>query len=149
MNIYALIIGIITAILVICYFKRKGLEKAQLPYPILLASFPLYYFVFALYANDHLALYKEIGISLIFLLLAYLAIKSNRKTSLILVSLGCITHGAYDVYHNILFLNNGTPVWWVEFCGSIDLILGFYLIYFAVTVPNKVFKHNHQKAAAL
>jgi len=149
MNMYALTIGFITTTLIIWHFKRRKLEKARLPYPILLATFPLYYFAFALYATDYLALYKEIGIGLIFLLLAYLAIKSNRKTSLFLIALGCIAHGIYDVYHNMLFINNGTPEWWIEFCGSIDLIIGIYLTYFAATVPNKAFIMDHQKAATL
>lgn len=149
MNLYALLIGIITAILIIWHFKRRKLEKAQLPYPILLATFPLYYFVFAIYANDYLALFKEVGISLIFFGLAYLAIKSRRKASALIVALGCIAHAIYDIYHNIFFINSGTPAWWLEFCGSIDLILGIYLIYFAITAPNKAFKLDHQKAAAI
>jgi peptidoglycan/LPS O-acetylase OafA/YrhL len=146
MNIYALTIGIITAILIIWHFKRRKLEKSKLPYPILLATFPLYYFVFALYSSDYVALYKEIGVGFIFLVLALLAIKSNRKASSLLVAIGCIAHGIYDAYHNMLFINNGTPSWWLEFCGSIDIILGIYLIYFAVSAPNKAFKNDRQKA---
>lgn len=149
MNIYALSIGIITAILIIWHFKRRKLEKAQFPYPILLATFPVYYFVFALYASDFTALYKEIGISLIFISVVYLAIKSNRKISALLVAFGCIAHGVYDIYHDVLFINNGTPVWWAEFCGSIDLILGIYLIYFAITAPNKAFNLGRPKEAAI
>jgi len=149
MNIYALTIGIITAILIIWHFKRRRLERAKLPYPILLATFPLYYFVFALYANNYTALYKEAGIGFIFFLLAYLSIKTKRKTSTSIVAVGCITHAIYDTYHNMLFVNTGTPEWWLEFCGSIDLILGLYLIYFALTAPNKAFKMDRQKAASI
>jgi len=149
MNIYALLIGIISAILIILYFKKRKLEEEQLPYPILLATFPVYYFAFALYVSDFVALYKEIGISLIFLLVVYLAIKSNRKISALLIALGCIAHGIYDIFHNTLFVNNGTPEWWTEFCGSIDLILGIYLIYFAIRMPVKVIKLERQKSAAI
>jgi len=149
MNVYALSTGIITAILIIWHFKRRRLEKKQLPYPILLATFPVYYYVFAIYASDFTALYKEIGISLIFVLLVYIAIKSNRKISASIVAFGCIAHGIYDIYHNTLFINNGTPAWWAEFCGSIDIILGVYLIYFAITAPNRTFKLDHQKATAI
>lgn len=145
MNVYALLIGIITAILIIWHFKRRKLEKAQLPYPLLLASFSVYYFVFALYASDFAALYKEIGISLLFMLIVFLAIKSNKKISSSIVALGCIAHGIYDIYHNTLFINNGVPEWWAEFCGSIDLILGVYLIFFVITAPNKAFKLERQK----
>jgi hypothetical protein len=139
MKIYALLIGVITGILIIWHFKRRKLEYSQLPYPILLATFPVYYFAFALFASDFNALYKEIGISIVFFLLVYFAIKVNRKMSALLVALGCIVHGVYDIYHDLLFINNGTPLWWPEFCGSIDLILGAYLIYFSKTIPSKVF----------
>jgi hypothetical protein len=149
MNVYALSIGVITAILIIWHFKRRKLEDAQLPYPILLSTFPLYYFVFAIYASDYLALYKEAGVSLIFFVLVYLAIKSKRKTSASIVALGCIAHAIYDAYHNIFFINTGTPVWWLEFCGSIDLIIGTYLICFAITAPNKTFKMDRKKTAAI
>ncbi len=149
MNISALTIGIITAVLIIWHFKKSKLEKAQLTYPILLATFPVYYFVFAIYAGDYLALFKEAGFSLVFFGLAYLAIILKRKASASLVALGYIVHGIYDIYHDKLFINNGTPVWWAEFCGSIDLILGIYLIYFAVAAPNKAFKLERQKTAGI
>jgi len=137
LNIYALVTGVVTAVIIIFYFRRKKLEPAHLPYPILLASFPLYYFAFALYASDYVALYKEVGLGIPFIALAYFATRSNRIISSYLVAIGCLTHAAYDVFHDIVFINPGTPVWWLEFCGSIDLILACYLIYFAIKSPNK------------
>lgn len=147
MNIYALLIGIITVIFIIWHFKRRKLEKAQMPYPLLLATFPLYYFAFALYASDYHAFYKEMAVSIIFFALAYAAFKSNRTISASLVAFGCISHAVYDIYHNMFFINAGTPSWWLEFCGSIDIILGIYLIYFAFTAPNKSFTKNRQTTA--
>ncbi len=146
MNIYALVFGIITAILIIWRFKKSRLERARLPYPLLLASFPLYYFVFALYAGDYTALLKELGIGIIFFTIAALAIKASRKTSSLFIAAGCIAHGIYDAYHDVLFINNGTPSWWLEFCGSIDILLGIYLIYFAMTVRNRSFAPDYGKA---
>ena len=140
MNFYALISGIIIVTLIIAHFKRSRLEKSQLAYPLLLASFPLYYFVFAIYANDIVALQKEFVVGTVFFALAFIAIKSKIKLSATLVGIGSISHAIYDHYHNILFINPGTPSWWLEFCGSIDLILGVYLFYFAITTPNKSFK---------
>ena len=109
-----------------------------------MASFPLYYFAFAVYGHDLIALYKEIAIGSAFFVLAFIAIKSKRKTSAALVGIGCLLHAAYDAYHNVLFVNPGTPSWWLEFCGSIDLILGVYLFYFATKAPNKTFKNAAQ-----
>ena len=145
MNIYALLIGIIVVTLVIVYFKRSYLERTQLAYPLLLASFPFYYFVFAIYGNDFDSLYKEITVGFIFFAFSLVAIKSKRKLSAVIVGSGCIFHAIYDIYHNHLFVTLGTPSWWPEFCGSIDFILGIYLFYFAATAPNKSFKKNRIK----
>ncbi len=45
-------------------------------------------------------------------------------------------------YH---FTNAGTPEWWFEFCGSIDVILGVYLIYFAMKIPNRALSSKESK----
>lgn len=142
MNIYALIIGIVIVTYVIIRFKKTKLERTKWAYPLFLATYPIYYFAFAIYGNDLIALGKEIAMGSIFLLLAFLAYKSQRKLSALLVGLGSILHAVYDAYHNSIFVNAGTPVWWLEFCGSIDVILGLYLIYFAIKIPNKVLKQD-------
>lgn len=148
MNLYALTIGLVVVFYVIYRFKITRLEKTSWAYPLFMATFPVYYFVFALYGNDYVALGKEMLIGTIFLILAYIAYKSNRKLSALLVAAGCLLHAAYDMYHDILFVNAGTPGWWLEFCGSIDLILGLYLIYFALTVPDKAYKQGAQAVRA-
>ena len=148
MNIYALSVGIILAALIVIRFKVTRLEQTPFAYPLVLASFPLYYFVFAIYSKDFVALYNEFVVGLIFFSLAIAAIKSKMKTAAVLIGISSISHAVYDGFHNMLFINSGTPAWWLEFCGSIDLILGMYMIYFAATTPNKLFKRYRQKAAA-
>jgi hypothetical protein len=123
------------------------LERTQFAYPILLASFPFYYFAFAIYDGNFVALYKEIALGFIFFALVSIAITSKRKTSAALIGIGCILHAVYDAFHNMLFINAGTPSWWLEFCGSIDLILGVYLLYFAITMPNKSFENAAQDSS--
>lgn len=137
MNIYALAIGIIIVFYVIIRFRKTRLEKTKWAYPLLLASFPVYYFVFAMYGNDLVALGKELLAGSIFFLLAFIAYKSQHKLSVLIVAAGSILHAVYGAYHDIFFINSGTPGWWLEFCGSIDLILGMYLIYLGLTMTNK------------
>ena len=145
---YALIIGIAIVAYVIIRFKKTRLENTKWSYPLLLATFPVYYFVFAIYAKDFPALGKEVLVGFGFFSLAFWAYRSKRKTSALLVGLGSILHAVYDAYHDMLFVNSGTPNWWLEFCGSIDIILGVYLIYFAITVPIKALKQDAQTARA-
>ncbi|MEJ2141467.1 MAG: hypothetical protein P8Y24_03780 [Gammaproteobacteria bacterium] len=146
MNIYALIIGLIIVAYVIVRFKKTRLEKTKWAYPLFLASFPLYYVAFSIYGNDLVALWKELIVGIIFFFIAYIAYKSHRKLSFVLVGIGCILHVVYDLYHDVFFINTGTPDWWLEFCGSIDLVLGLYLIYIAVLLPNKVLKQSKELA---
>jgi len=148
MNIYALTIGIAIVTYVIIRFKKTRLERTKWAYPLFLASFPVYYFAFAIYAKNTQALGYEVLVGLIFFLIAFVAFKSRNKTSALLVGAGSILHGVYDAYHDLLFVNPGTPDWWLEFCGSIDIILGLYLIYYAVNVPDKVLKQDAQTARA-
>ncbi|QSX40565.1 hypothetical protein [Shewanella cyperi] len=135
MNWYAFAVGIITAMLIMGHFKRTGLERGRLAYPLLLASFPCYYFAFALYGLDMSALGLELLTSLVFLALVWWAIRASRRLAASLIALGCLLHGGYDALHQFLFLNPGTPAWWPEFCGAVDMILGGYLVYLAIRAP--------------
>jgi len=148
MNLYALVIGIATVAFIIFRFKQSKLEYTKWAYPLLLASFPVYYFVFAIYGNDFTALGKELVAGMVFFAFAFVAYKSQRALAAVLVGIGCILHAVYDAFHNLLFTNAGTPGWWIEFCGSIDLILGVYLIFFALTIRSKVQSQNAQSIRA-
>lgn len=139
----ALLAGIIIAIFIIWRFRITRLERKSWPYPLLLASFPAYYWVFALYANDTHALINEIWVGLLFVLIAMLAVGLRSRYALMLVATGCIAHALYDASHDLLFVNPGMPSWWPIFCGSIDVILGLYLMYLAVILP------NHKKETAV
>ena len=134
MNIYALITGLVIVTYIIIRFRKTKLDRTKCAYPLLLASFPVYYFAFALYANDYPALGKEVLIGIIFFVIAYIAYRSNRKIAAIIIGSGSFLHALYDAYHDLLFINTGTPAWWLEFCGSIDLILAIYLFYFAINI---------------
>ena len=134
MNLIALITGLALAAFAVARLRVTGFEKKKWVYPLLLASFPFYYFAFAIYAGDHSALLNEIYAGLIFIAIAYAAYKLQSKLGLILLATGYIGHAAYDVVHNHIFLNNGTPVWWPEFCGAVDVLMGLYLIYLAFSL---------------
>jgi hypothetical protein len=75
-----------------------------------------------------------------FLFVAYIAYRLNSVLGLILLATGYIAHAGYDVIHESLFNNPGTPVWWPEFCGSVDVIIGIYLLYLAISVKDKATK---------
>jgi hypothetical protein len=137
MNIYALAIGVVIAVFVVLLFKARGLEEAKWAYPVLLATFPVNYWVFAIYASDSAALLKEMLVGVVFLAIAYTAYKYKSIVTLLLLAVGYVLHAAYDFCHNLFFVNAGAPTWWPEFCASVDVLIGAYIAYLAFSLPRK------------
>ena len=88
----------------------------------------------AIHAANYRVFINEVEIGIAFLLVAYIAYRLNSVIGLVLLSTGYILHAGYDVIHDSLFINPGTPAWWPEFCGSVDVLIGGYLLYLAVSI---------------
>ncbi|HBA67343.1 MAG TPA: hypothetical protein DCZ48_14420, partial [Methylococcaceae bacterium] len=131
-------IGIVIAVIVVLRFRARRLEKTKWAYPLFLATFPVYYWVFAVYVSDYAALLNELMASIAFLIIAYVAYKFRSCATLLLLAAGYVAHAAYDFYHNALFVNYGVPTWWPEFCGSVDVLIGGYVAYLAFSLPRRV-----------
>jgi hypothetical protein len=137
MNIYALAVGVASAIVVVLLFKAWGLETTRWAYPVLLAEFPVNYWMFAIYGSDPAALLKEIVVGLAFLAVAYVTYKVKSFVTLLLLAFGYVMHAAYDSSHNFFFVNAGAPTWWPEYCGSVDVLIGAYIAYLAFSFRMK------------
>lgn len=138
MNILALIIGMAVSIFIIIQFKKTRLESNRFAYSLLLVTFPFYYFAFAIYGNDYAVLPLELLGGLLFFAIAVLSLWFSHFYKFSFLALGYILHGIYDVTHNDFFINAGTPLWWPEFCGVVDVILGLYLVTLAYQYKVKV-----------
>lgn len=141
MNLTALALGILIAVFIIIYFYKTRLEHNKFAYAYLLFSYPFFYFFFALYGNDYQVLPAELIAGSIFFFIAIKSINMSGFIKFNALAVGFIGHGLYDVYHNHLFINAGTPLWWPEFCGIIDFVIGLYLIWLAFQQ-----KEQHVKA---
>ena len=137
MNIFALTTGAAIAVALVLLFRAWGLEDTKWAYPVLLAEFPVNYWIFAIYGSDIAALLKELLVGLAFLAVAYIAYKFKSFVTLLLLAAGYVLHAAYDSYHNLFFVNAGAPTWWPEFCGSVDVLVGAYVAYLAFSFPRK------------
>ena len=135
MNIYALAIGAVTAVVTMLLFKAWRLERTAWAYPVLLATFPVNYWVFAVHAADFSALRGEVLMGLTFLVVAFIAFRFRSLIALLVLAAGYVLHAAYDFYHDVFFVNPGAPVWWPEFCGSVDVLLGAYIAWLAFSIP--------------
>lgn len=136
MNIYALAFGLFLAMTVMVIFRSRQLDNSTWAFPIFLATFPAYYWLFALYAFDYTALLYEFIAGSAFLGIAYLAWRIRSFTTWLLLALGYVAHAAYDIYHDALFINSGVPGWWPEFCAAVDVLLGGYIAYLTFLLCN-------------
>ncbi len=131
LNYYALLFGVLIAGLVIVTFHKTDWSPNGWAFPTLLASFPAYYWVFAVYGNDYVALRYELIAGVGFIVMSVYAWQKKNTAGMVILAIGYIAHALYDVVHDKLFINAGMPGWWPEFCGAADLILGLYVGYLA------------------
>lgn len=132
----AAVIGGAVSALVIRGFRTRRLETSAWGYPAFLATFPVYYWVFALYAFDLAALPGEVLAGLPFAAIACVAAAARSRASWLLLAAGYLAHAAYDVHHDLLATNAGVPPWWPAFCGSVDILVGAYVALLATRPIN-------------
>lgn len=98
-------------------------------YPLLLVSFPLFYAFFALWVNDKSVMKNELLAGVIFFAIAIIYVKYRKPWADYLLVSGFFLHALYDITHDLFFINFGVPTGWVEFCGTVDLFVGCYLLF--------------------
>jgi len=128
-NITALMIGMIATWFLIKQIEALSTERSIWIYSAVLASFPLYYWAFAIYAADYDALMNEILIGLVFIMFTWSAYIKSKSLGLAILAIGFIAHSIYDIAHNSIYNHSVAPTWWAEFCGSADGIIGFYILF--------------------
>jgi len=104
-------------------------------YPSILIFIASFYILFAVLAGH--SIYRELSIALAF---SCVAIFGAYK-SLLIVGLGIVAHGIYDIFQVTVFSNNVAPMWWPSFCGVVDLALGLWVIYLSKSRQVQVKQH--------
>lgn len=79
------------------------------------------------------ALPNELLYGGVFFLIALCSKRLASSAWLALLAAGYLLHGVYDVIHDGLFINGGVPLWWPEFCGTVDIVIGLYLLWLALS----------------
>lgn len=128
MNIPAVIIAVAVALALIAINRKTDRSYRFMGYPALMMALPACYWVIALASSDYDALMLELGAGVLFIVLATLCVHYQHKGHSILLGTGWLLHGLYDAVLGSLFINAGTPIWWPEFCGTVDVLVGGYLI---------------------
>ncbi|UAA38709.1 hypothetical protein KIH87_18930 [Paraneptunicella aestuarii] len=134
MSIYAILVGLFVALMLVRQGYKLPLQNHMWLYSALLSSFPIFYWLFALYVSDYDAFFQEFLIGLCFLAWAMLGARINPSSGILVLAMGFTAHGLYDIVHGSFFVNDGAPGWWPEFCGVIDVVIACYLVFLALKI---------------
>lgn len=126
--LFLFFVSFITSFFLIRFIKHN-MRGRDWAYPALLASFPFFYFLFALWINDKNALKNEFIAAVVFFIIVGLYFRYRTLWAEYLLIAGFFLHGIYDLSHDMFFINMGVPSWWGVFCGLIDVFIGLYLIF--------------------
>lgn len=125
-DIVGMIIGVVFIVPTIFIINKRGFDDWA--WPFFLATLPLYYMLFGVLAMDGKAIGLELLFGLPYILVGWLLWKASFRLAWLLISLAWISHGFYDYYHDVLFINPGVFNWYPAFCALVDIVVGVYLL---------------------
>ena len=120
----AVVVGILLAVGIGALGKFTRFDQDRSFYSTVLVIIASYYVLFAVLDGSSRALVWELVIAVAFSAVAIIGALLLPT----LVGIGITAHGLFDLVHNALIDNSGVPSWWPTFCGSIDVVLGLWVI---------------------
>ena len=131
-EIIGVIIGIAFIVPTIYFIRTK--EWDSIAWPMFLVSLPVYYMLFGLLALDGKAILMELLYGLPYVLTGLLVWRMKSRLSLAIIGIAWLSHGFYDYFHDVLFVNPGVFAWYPAFCAIIDIVVGIYLLLAAARI---------------
>jgi hypothetical protein len=118
------VVGVLLAVGIAALAKFTRFDEDRSFYSTVLIIIATYYVLFALLDSSAHALVWELVIAVAFSIVAIIGALFLPT----LVGTGIIAHGLFDLVHDAIIENPGVPTWWPSFCGSIDVVLGLWVI---------------------
>ena len=118
------LVGVLTAVAIAALAKSTRFDQDHSFYPTVLVVIASYYILFAVMGGSGQALAWELVVAVAF---SAVAIMGALYLPL-LVGVGIVAHGFFDLIHHTMLENAGVPDWWPGFCGSVDVVLGLWVI---------------------
>jgi hypothetical protein len=133
-----IVVGVLLAIAIAALAKFTRFDEERSFYSTVLVIIASYYVLFAVLGGSSHALVWELVIAVVFSTVAIIGALFLPT----LVGTGIIAHGLFDLVHDILIENSGVPTWWPTFCGSLDVLLGLWVITLSRSRPNGMFRRR-------
>ena len=132
----AIFIGLCLALFIILAGKYSRFDRDTSYFPVLLIVIASYYVLFAIMQNQSIVF--ELMVASCFLFLAVFC----AKKAPIVIGIALIMHGLYDILHVFVLKHQVAPHWWGEFCASVDIVLGIWVIYLKRSEQTRSNKHS-------
>lgn len=118
------VIGVLSAVAIAALAKYTRFDRDRSFYPTVLVVIAAYYILFAVMGGSRQALAWELVVAVAF---SAVAIMGALHLPL-LVGVGIVAHGLFDLVHYMMIQDAGVPDWWPGFCGSLDVVLGLWVM---------------------
>ena len=125
------VIGLLLAVGIATLARFTRFDEDRSFYSTILVIIASYYVLFAVLGGSRHALGWELVIGVVFSAVAII----GALVLPALVGIGIIAHGLFDLVHDVLITNSGVPTWWPSFCGSIDVLLGLWVLLSTRSAP--------------
>lgn len=120
----AVLIGVFSAVAIAALARSTRFDRDRSFYPTVLVVIAAYYILFAVMGGSRPALVWELAVAVVF---STVAIMGGLHLP-VLVGVGIVAHGLFDFVHHTMIQDAGVPEWWPGFCGSLDVVLGLWVI---------------------
>ena len=121
---FPIAVGVLLAVGIAALARFTRFDQDRSFYSTVLIIIASYYVLFGVLSGSGHSLAWELLIALAF---STIAVVGALHAS-VLVGAGIIAHGLFDLVHDRLIENAGVPTWWPSFCGSVDVVLGLWVL---------------------
>lgn len=128
-----IVVGVLLGVGIAALGKFTRFDQERSFYFTVLVVIASYYVLFAVMGGSGHALIWELIVAAVFSTVAIV----GALFSPMLVGMGIVAHGLFDFVHDGIVENAGVPTWWPGFCGSIDVVLGLWVISLARSRANQ------------
>ncbi|MEM7002745.1 MAG: hypothetical protein AAF529_18290 [Pseudomonadota bacterium] len=124
-DLLGVLIGVVFIVPTIYLIKNKRWDSAA--WPLFLVTLPVYYMLFGVLAMDASVVWKEFLYGLPYIATGLVVWRMRSARSLVVIGLAWLSHGLYDFYHDLFFVNPGVFSWYPAFCALVDIAVAGYL----------------------
>lgn len=119
------LIGIVSTVIIVALARIAKFENDRSFYPTVLIVIGFLYVLFAVIDGRIEVVLIESVFAIVFTSIAIIGFKKSE----IIVGIGIMLHGFFDISHHLFLENKGIPIFWAGFCLAIDFLLGVYIIF--------------------